>query len=447
MTLFEAFHHKKPSISHLQPFGRKCFIHMPEERHLPGSKLMPRAEEGIFLGYTNTPSIYKVHILARSHTFIMSVLNVKFESVTADSHLETEVTPTEATPTTSEVTPTTSEVTTATSISFARPITCSMTDSQQSLKPQQPLQQLQPSQTTAVIIPPSMPDSQRNQYIYLDDDHNEQVMISLDKYNDFEQYTHIDTEQEPMSYNQAVNGPYSDLWQEGIQQQLDALHSNNTWSVVPIPVGQNIVGSRWVFKLKHDTDSNINRHKARLVAQGYSQQPGFDYEELYSPVVHYDSLRLLIALSVYHHWRPQQLDIKAASVYGILNKDIYMQLPESSRVDGMCGKLNKCIYSLKQSPREWYHQLIDFLTPYRFIVSNFNPYVLMFKSNTNNDNDTNVFFIAVYVDDLSLFGPKGLVMDNLKDLLKSEFKVTDLVDLHWLLGIRIEYRDHDIALS
>ena len=83
-------------------------------------------------------------------------------------------------------------------------------------------------------------------------------MISLDKYND--------TEQEPMSYNQAVNGPYSDLWKEGIQQELDALHSNNTWSVVPIPVGQNIVSSKWVFKLKHDADGNINRHKARLIA-------------------------------------------------------------------------------------------------------------------------------------------------------------------------------------
>src|SRR5258705_3686880 len=68
----------------------------------------------------------------------------------------------------------------------------------------------------------------------------------------------------------------------------------------------------------------------------------------------------------------------------------------------------------------------------------------MFKS----DNDTNnILFIAVYVDNLSLFGPKGLVMDNLKDLLKSEFKVTDLGDLHWLLGIQIEYKDHDIALS
>src|SRR5258706_5269619 len=117
MTPFEAFHRKKPSISYLQPFGRKCFIHIPEEKHLPGSKLMLRAEEGIFLGYTDTPSIYKVHILARSHTFIVSALDVKFESVTADSRPET------------EVILTTSEVTTTTSISFARPIIRSMTDS------------------------------------------------------------------------------------------------------------------------------------------------------------------------------------------------------------------------------------------------------------------------------------------------------------------------------
>ena len=86
-------------------------------------------------------------------------------------------------------------------------------------------------------------------------------MISLDKYND--------TEQKPTSYNQAVNGPYSDLWKDGIHQELHALHSNNKWNVVPIPVRQNIVGSKWVFKLKRDASGNINRHKAWLVAQGY----------------------------------------------------------------------------------------------------------------------------------------------------------------------------------
>ena len=138
MTPFEAFHRKKPSISHLQPFGRKCFIYIPEERHLPGSKLMPRAKEEIFVGYTDTPSIYKVHIPAHSHTFIVSTLNVKFESVTADSRPGAEVTRSEVTmPDVNSD----NSLTSATSISFARPITRSMANSQQqSIQLQQPPQ-------------------------------------------------------------------------------------------------------------------------------------------------------------------------------------------------------------------------------------------------------------------------------------------------------------------
>ena len=134
MTPFEAFHREKPSISHLQPFGRKCFIYIPEERRLPGSKLMLRAEEGIFVGYTDTSSIYKVHIPARSHTFIVSAIDVKFV--------------TSAEVTTSEVTMldvnSDKDLTSATSISFARPITRSMADShQQSIQPPQQVSQPQ----------------------------------------------------------------------------------------------------------------------------------------------------------------------------------------------------------------------------------------------------------------------------------------------------------------
>ena len=124
MILFEAFYHKKPLISHLQLFGRKCFIHIPKERRLPGSKLMLRAEKGIFLGYSDTPYIYKVHIIAHSHTFIVSALDVKFEDVSAMAEL-----------TMSKVTMPdinlTHDPTTTTLILFAQPITQSMANSQQ----------------------------------------------------------------------------------------------------------------------------------------------------------------------------------------------------------------------------------------------------------------------------------------------------------------------------
>ena len=85
MILFKVFHCIKPLISNLQLFGRKCFVHIPEEWCLPGSKLMPWTKEGIFLGYPNTLCIYKVHILAYNHTFIMSALDIKFKSITPDS--------------------------------------------------------------------------------------------------------------------------------------------------------------------------------------------------------------------------------------------------------------------------------------------------------------------------------------------------------------------------
>ena len=128
MTPFEAFYRKKPSISHLQPFGRKCFIHIPKERCLPGSKLIPRAEKGIFVGYTDTSSIYKVHIPAHSHTFIVSALDVKFEDASAMAEVIL------AEVTTSEVimldVNSDNGLISATLISFARPITRSMADSQ-----------------------------------------------------------------------------------------------------------------------------------------------------------------------------------------------------------------------------------------------------------------------------------------------------------------------------
>src|SRR5258706_13425940 len=166
----------------------------------------------------------------------------------------------------------------------------------------------------------------------------------------------------------------ADKWISAMQQELETLHFNNTWSVVPLPRSdRNIVGSKWIYKIKRDANGDIAHYKARLVAQGFSQQPGTDFDEIFSPVVRYDSLRLLIALAAHHRWRPQQLDIKGAFLYGYLKEEIYMQLPEGSRQNSMCAKLNRCIYGLKQSPREWYHRLSSVLVPYGFTVSTLIP--------------------------------------------------------------------------
>ena len=88
-----------------------------------------------------------------------------------------------------------------------------------------------------------------------------------------------------------------------MNDEMIDLHQNNTWDVVPIPTSRYIVGSKWVYKIKRDRKGQISRYKARLVAQGFSQQPGTDFDEIYAPVVRYDSLRLLIANAAHFRWK------------------------------------------------------------------------------------------------------------------------------------------------
>ena len=122
--------------------------------------------------------------------------------------------------------------------------------------------------------------------------------------------------------------------------------------VVPYPKGRKIVDCKWVFKHKLDANRDIARYKARLIAKGYTQVKGTDYDETYTPVASYDSLRFLLAIAAHYGWIPLQFDVKSAFLYGDLNENIYMTLPSGYREVGHYVKLKECIYGLKQSPQE-----------------------------------------------------------------------------------------------
>ena len=87
---------------------------------------------------------------------------------------------------------------------------------------------------------------------------------------------------EPTSYEEAILNP---AWQAAMKQEFDALHANNTWELVKMPKEKNVIGCRWVYKIKHKADGSIERYKARLVVKGYTQQVGIDYNETFSPMV------------------------------------------------------------------------------------------------------------------------------------------------------------------
>lgn len=244
---------------------------------------------------------------------------------------------------------------------------------------------------------------------------------------------------EPNTLAHAKSLPDWDHWKIAVDAELGSLEENDVYDIVDAPVGRKVVPSKWVFKIKHKANGDIDRYKARLVAKGFAQQPGVDFDEVFSPVVRYDSLRLLLALSASRGWRPRQLDIKTAFLYGELKEEVYMQLPEGSRLPGKVAKLKRCIYGLKQAPREWFARLTNFLRPYGFASSTFDPCVLAHESGN--------LFLAIYVDDITVFGDKGPLLDQTIELLKTEFKVNDLGDINWLLGIQIDMTPEGIKLS
>lgn len=139
-----------------------------------------------------------------------------------------------------------------------------------------------------------------------------------------------------------------------MKEELQALHDNNTWKLVPRPSDTNIVGSKWVYRVKTKEDGSIDHFKARLVAKGLTQVPGIDYDETFSLVVKPTTIHLIIALSLSFKWSLRQLDVKNTFLHGNLKETIYMEQPPGfidSSMPDYVYLLKKSLYGLKQAPR------------------------------------------------------------------------------------------------
>ena len=141
-----------------------------------------------------------------------------------------------------------------------------------------------------------------------------------------------------------------------MESELSSLRENEAWELVKLPEGKHMVGSKWVYKIKTGADGSVQRYKARLVAQGFTQKYGTDFDETFCPVVRLESLRMLIAKSVQQDLHLHQLDVTTAFLNGTLSEEVYMEQPKGFVCQGkeefIC-KLKKSIYGLKQAPCCW----------------------------------------------------------------------------------------------
>lgn len=256
---------------------------------------------------------------------------------------------------------------------------------------------------------------------------------------------------EPSSLADAKRRPDWADWERALDEELATLHEAGTWEIVEPPPGANIVGSKWVFKAKKDADGNIARKKARLVAQGFSQVPGIDYFDTYAPVARLASIRTVLALAAREGMELHQVDIKGAYLNGELTEDevIYMRQPPgyASRdhpTSYVC-RLRKTLYGLKQSGRRWYQKLVQILVDSLGFTRCEVDQAVFFKREGNSD----LTIVVVHVDDCTIAASAlSLVMD-LKARLREHVEITDLGELHWLLGIEVkrEKEKRTISLS
>jgi hypothetical protein len=244
---------------------------------------------------------------------------------------------------------------------------------------------------------------------------------------------------EPCSFAEAEQ---DDAWRATMQEEIDSVERNRTWELADLPQGHRAITLKWVYKLKRNEAGEIVKHKARLVARGFVQHEGIDFDEVFASVARLESLRLL-ALAAQEGWQVHHMDVKSAFLNGDLKEEVYVRQPAGFIVAGQEEKilrLRKTLYGLRQAPWAWNSKLDNTLKMMNFIQSEHEH--AMYRRSCGGD----VLLIGVYVDDLVITGSSLAVVEEFKEEMKRVFLMSDLGLLSFYLGIEVRQDVGDITL-
>ena len=245
----------------------------------------------------------------------------------------------------------------------------------------------------------------------------------------------------PKDWKEAKQDP---KWHNAMLEELRALEKNKTWDLVTLPPGKKTVSCKWVFTVKQNPEGKVERYKARLVARGYSQTYGIDYDETFAPVAKMSTMRILISCAANFGWPLHRLDVKNAFLHGDLKEEVYMEIPpgySNFEIAGKICKLKKSLYGLKQSPRAWFDRFRRSLCSMGYKQCN-GDHTIFYRHSRRR-----VTILAVYVDDIIITGDDEVEIKRLKENMSKEFEVKDLGQLKYFLGIEIARSQKGIVLS
>jgi hypothetical protein len=227
-----------------------------------------------------------------------------------------------------------------------------------------------------------------------------------------------------------------------MQEEYNSLLESQTWDLVPLPPGRKLVRCRWVYRTKGTTDGHISRYKVRLVAKGFHQVHGIDYDETFAPVAKMDSIRLTLSIVATKGWEVHQMDMKNAFLHGDLSEEIYMEQPQGFMHDSsLVCQLKKSLYGLKQALRAWYAKMDSYLLSHNFVRCKSDPNVYMLRTTDS------LLPLVLYVDDFLIIDCLTSVIAAVKRILHDMFLMTYMGPLHFFLGLEISQDALGIKLS
>lgn len=226
-----------------------------------------------------------------------------------------------------------------------------------------------------------------------------------------------------------------------MKAELGALEMNNTWTIVDLPPGKHPIGCKWVYKIKYHANGKVERYKARLVAKGYTQIEGKDYFQTYSPVAKMTTVRTVLALAAINDWHLEQLDVNNAFLHGDLNEEGYMCLPPgiATYSSNKICKLNKSLYGLKQA-----RMVLQAISKLLLLSVFLNlQQIILFVKKLNNSFTA----ISIYVDDIVLARNDLNGIQLVTAFLDSQFRIKDLGNLRYFLGLEIARSKKGIVVN
>ncbi|GJU48486.1 putative ribonuclease H-like domain-containing protein [Tanacetum coccineum] len=249
------------------------------------------------------------------------------------------------------------------------------------------------------------------------------------------------SQEEPKRVVKALSDP---SWVEAMQEELLQFKLQKFWILVDLPKGKRPIGVKWIFKYKTDERGIVIRNKARLVAQGYTQEEGIDYDNVFAPVARSKAIRLFLAYTSFMGFIVYQMDVKSAFLYGIIEKEVYVCQPpgfEDPDYPDKVYKVVKALYGLHQAPRAWYETLAKYLLDNRFHRRRIDQTLFIKKQKGD------ILLVQVYVDDIIFGSTKKELCTEFEKLMKDKFQMSSMGELTFFLGLQVKQKEDGIFIS